>query len=99
MTHADLDSLINEVLRDTLGPSGFARADIRNGVDHDGDQALFITAHFRPEADIAISRPSLKALGDLRVRLLERDEERFPYLDFAFPGDELLAGDDPTGPN
>lgn len=97
MTHVELDALVNEVLRDTLGPSGFDHADVQERVDHDGDKALLITAYFRPDADMTISRPSLKALGELRLRLLDRDEERFPYLGFSFPADEVLSGDDLAG--
>jgi hypothetical protein len=40
-----------------------------------------------------------RALLALRQRLLGLGEERFPYLRYRYPDDEVLIGDDGSGPH
>ncbi|NEU14447.1 hypothetical protein G3T14_20295 [Methylobacterium sp. BTF04] len=95
MTATDIEAIVQEALSETLGPFGFDRADVRPYVDHAGDDALSIVAHFKPSAAPIAERPSARAMGALRKRLLDDGEERFPYLSFFFP-DEQSSPDDAT---
>ena len=94
MTRDEIHRITNEVLRETLGAHGFAHADVRPAPDHDGDPALYVTAHFKPQAGVTDGVASTRALSSLRQRLLDSGEERFPYIRYDYPDDEVL-GDDP----
>ncbi|GJE00445.1 hypothetical protein [Methylobacterium isbiliense] len=95
MTLPEIETLVNEVLRDILGATGFVHADVEPYVDHAGDKALRVVAHFGPGTAPSAERPTVRAMGALRGALLDRDEERFPYLDYAFPDDRVIADDEP----
>jgi hypothetical protein len=95
MTEDEIHRIANEVLRETLGPHGFQSADIRPAPDFDGEPSLHVTAHFKPQAGVTNGEASTRALSTLRRRLLERGEERFPYIRYDYPDDEVL-GDDPS---
>lgn len=93
MTATDIEAIVNRTLTEALGPFGFDRAEVRPYVDHAGDDALAIVAHFRPSDVPAVERPAVRAMGLLRSRLLANGEERFPYLSFSGPEDDLPPGD------
>jgi hypothetical protein len=95
MTDQEIRQVANEVLRETLGPHGFESADVRPAPDFDGEPSLYVTAHFRPQAGVTSGEASTRALSVLRKRLLDRGEERFPYIRYDYPDDEVL-GDDPS---
>jgi hypothetical protein len=103
MTENELRDVANEVLRETLGAHGFEHADVQPAVDHDGEPSLFVTAHFRARAGITDGAASTRALSSLRLRLLDLGEDRFPYIRYDYPDDEILidekAPDETTGPH
>jgi hypothetical protein len=82
-------SIADEVLRATLGPSGFERSDVREDVDSDGEPALFITARFKHGVGATDGKAALAALTNLRAALQQHGEERFPFLRFDYPDDEI----------
>lgn len=94
MTEAEIRKVANEVLRETLGAHGFEQADVRPVPDFAGEPALYVTAHFKPQAGVTNGEASTRALSSLRRRLLDAGEERFPYIWYDYPDDEVL-GDDP----
>ena len=94
MTENEIRQLANEVLHETLGPHGFVSADIKPAPDYDGEPSLYVTAHFKAEAGITSGEASMLALSSLRRRLLDLGEERFPYIRYDYPDDEIL-GEDP----
>lgn len=93
MTADDIHRITNEVLRETLGPHGFAHADVQAAPDFDGEPSLRVTAHFKPQAGITSGEASTRALSSLRQRLIENGEERFPYIRYDYPDDEVLEDD------
>lgn len=94
MTENEIRRVANEVLRETLGHHGFEQADVRPAPDHDGEPSLYVTAHFRPHSGVTDGATSTRALSTLRLRLLDLGEERFPYIRYDYPDDEIL-GEDP----
>lgn len=103
MTENEIRNVANEVLREALGPHGFEHADVHPAANHDGEPSLFVTAHFRPRAGVTDGAASTRALSSLRLRLLDLGEDRFPYIRYEYPDDEVLidekAPDDATGPH
>lgn len=95
MTGDEIHRIANEVLRETLGPHGFAHAEVRPAPDFDGEPSLYVTAHFKPQAGVTNGEASTRALSSLRKRLLDQGEERFPYIRYDYPDDEVLS-DDPS---
>lgn len=85
LTNAQIADVADEILRATLGPLGFERSDVEDDVDHDGESAVQVTAHFRPGSQAADGKSALTALTMLRVKLLAADEERFPFLRYDYP--------------
>lgn len=73
-------TLIEDVLREILGPHGFDHAEIQVGFDHDGNEALFIDAILKPKSPLVEGRTYRGALGALSKALLGNGEQRFPYL-------------------
>ena len=94
MTENEVLSVATDVLAGILGEAGFDHVDVRLGSDHDGDASFFVTAHFRPSSGVTDGALSMKAHTALWTRFLAAGEERFPYLDFRYPDDEVLVGED-----
>jgi len=74
------NDVIEQVLRKTLGPHGFDRAETTVGLDHDGQEALFIEAILKPNSKLIEATAYSAALGALSDALLKRGDRRFPYL-------------------
>lgn len=98
MTENEIRQVANEVLHETLGPHGFESADIRPAPDYDGEPSLYGTAHFKSQAGITSGEASMLALSSLLRRLLDLGEERFPYIRYDYPDDEVLGDDPETDP-
>ena len=87
MLTQDASNAVHEALASSLG-EGFARAAVRFGQDHDGDDALFVRAYLKPDAARPSSEASLQAMVALRSRLLAAGETRRSYLDLDYPTDD-----------
>jgi hypothetical protein len=79
-----------------LGPHGFDHAEVKPGVDHAGEDALFITADLKPGAPFIEGEVSDEALGGLIHALRKRGDRRFPYLHIRHPDQE--RAEPPSGP-
>ena len=83
---------IDDLLRERLGPYGFRSARVMPGVDHDGDPVLFIDAEY-DLSDVPVnSRETLDTLVDLRRKLSELGEERFPHIRHHFADKQKVVG-------
>ncbi|MEL6060455.1 MULTISPECIES: hypothetical protein [unclassified Methylobacterium] len=89
----DVRSVANEIFSRALGPDRFDHLDVEVGPDHYGDPSLFVALYFRPGVDPRDVADISNAHADLRQRLLDLDEERFPYLRKHFADDEILGDD------
>jgi hypothetical protein len=87
LTNQEITGIADEVLRATLGSSGFEHAQVMDDVDQDGELALMVTARFKAGARLD-GEVVLNALSSLRDGLLARGEGRFPYLRFNVEGEE-----------
>lgn len=88
LTEAETQAIAEKVLRQKFGPFGFAEVAVHAGLNHDGEQAFFVDAIFQRNAPSLATRASTEALNALRAALLERNEQRFPYLSLCYPDDE-----------
>lgn len=79
----------DEVLRQTLGSSGYDHAEVSVREDHSGEESIFVTAHFRTGSHVRSGAASLDARVGLIEAMQERGERRFPYIDLFFPDDEF----------
>lgn len=83
-----LRELIEPVLRAHMNSVAFDHADVRSGVDHDGDPALFIAVHYRPGQEPLKAEVTMNAASAVRDVLLARGEIRFPYISYLSPSDD-----------
>ena len=90
----EVRAVANEIFARALGPDRFDRLDVEVGRDHYGDPSFFVALYFRPGVDPRDVADISKAHADLRLRLLDLDEERFPYVRKYFPNDEILGDDE-----
>lgn len=94
MNDEQVAAVANETLRLRLGPLGLDRVEVSSGEDHDGDPALFFTAHFRRGSEVPTGAILLDALGALHQALQKKGEHRFPYLDHRFHNEEGFEDED-----
>lgn len=85
MRERDLIALIEPILRERLSTVGFERATVTAGRDHDGDPALFVDVFFDGRHGALEARTFSDTIGAVWQALLDRDEERFPYLRLHIP--------------
>ncbi|AWN49737.1 hypothetical protein DK419_28210 [Methylobacterium terrae] len=93
MTESEILAIADDVLTRHLAASGYERAELRAGYDHGDDPALLFTAHFKPGAGVTGGAESSAAQVALRMTLLDKGEERFPYLRLIY-ADDLVGEDD-----
>lgn len=89
LSHSEIVDIADEVLRATLGAHGFERSEVVDDIDSDGLRAVQVTARFKPGSQPAEGRAALAALTGLRATLRARGDERFPFLRYDYPDDEL----------
>jgi hypothetical protein len=75
-----LIKIIDDIVRKKLGAYGLDHVDVKEGVDHDGEDALFIDAVLKPGSRIVGGKISGAAHGALNEALLKTGERRFPYF-------------------
>jgi hypothetical protein len=81
-------NLIEDVLRQELGPHGLDHVEVKADEDHAGDPALFITAVLKPNTQLIGAKIYSDAHKALNDALLNEGERRFPYLFLRHPDDE-----------
>jgi hypothetical protein len=87
LSESEIQDIADTALRETVGTAGYVKAEVRSGVDHDGEKAVFIRAIFRPGAGPIGGEAAVKSLSAVSDALLARGEERFPYLTNFYPDD------------
>jgi hypothetical protein len=86
MARHKLTEIIEHALRDALGAKVLDRVEVTEGIDHDGEAALFVTVHYRSGTDTV---DQTAALSSVRDRLRTAGENRFPYMNHVYPDDPL----------
>ena len=80
----EIVALIEQTVRESMGPFGFKAAHVRAGEDHDGDPVIFIVADYEL-TDTPIDIVVMSNLhGILRDRLWDAGETRFPHIRHKF---------------
>ena len=75
---------INKVLAARMGRYGFTSARVEPGLDHDGDEVLFIEAVY-PYSDTPVAANATVGLvSEVRRAIEEIGETRFPHIDHCF---------------
>ena len=90
MQRGEVEALVDEVLRERLGSLGYRRATVVERPDESGTDSFYVDVHFEPPPPEVEGLPVLAVAGELRQRLLNRDEERFPYVHYVLPDDEAM---------
>ena len=99
LKNADVQALASEIFAQALGPERFDHLEIETKTDHDGEPSFYVLLHYKPGVDPRDVKDVSRAHADLRRRLLDLDEERFPYLRPFFVGDEILTGGNEEEPS
>lgn len=94
MTDEQIALLAERVLRPRLGPLGMERIAASSGYDHDGDPVVFVEAHYRIGSPVPEGSTMLAAVGALHQALLAEGEERLPFLDHRFGGEQADDAED-----
>jgi hypothetical protein len=82
---ARLTAIIDEVLREALGPHGLDHVKLEEREDHDGEPALFIDAVLKRNAKLVEASVYSNAHMAVSYALLSHGENRFPYLYLCHP--------------
>ncbi|GJE60206.1 hypothetical protein [Methylobacterium trifolii] len=90
LTLTEITETADEVLRAALGPYGFVQSEVVDDRDVDGEDAVRVTARFKPGSGPANGKAALEALTTLHDALRGKGEERFPFLRYDYADDEPL---------
>ena len=94
MTEHDIRSVADRVLNEHLASLNYQGVDIRFERDQDDEEGIGITAHLGVPAERIASVPMLVVAGAMRQALLDRGEERFPYVSYSY-GAEMASNGRP----
>jgi len=93
MLHKQTDSAAIEALTQTIRKRFDAAAidqiGIHSGVDHIGEPAIFVSVRLKAGKDRLPPEKSVDLQLELRDVLDEVGDDRFPYLAFSAPDDDL----------
>jgi hypothetical protein len=95
MTDEEIQQLVTPILQERLGKYGFERAEVKSGLDHDGDPVLFVTARYRMEAPELDATRALEAMVEISDLLRAKGETRFSHLTHFHPDDVPLDDESP----
>ena len=93
LKESEINDITREVATLTLPSNSFVKAINSSTVSSTGDPALRIVVFVTPESTAAISgRDALKTFTELQRRLQERNDDRFPIIEYATAKEAKLAG-------
>ena len=91
MTDDQIKRLVTPLLRKTLGQSTFRSATVESETDFDGNPIIRVIANVT-SGDIP-AETLLDVQHDIRSVLIEKGDDRFIFLDAAYPHEELVDED------
>jgi hypothetical protein len=93
MTDDEIGEVASKLLHRQFADLAFDRSTAVSEEDYDGSSIIRVVAHFRdgptPEAVRLID-----AGHDIRTELIKRGDDRFVFLDVAFPNDHEFVDED-----
>jgi hypothetical protein len=87
---------VEEALRNVLGSFGLDHVDLKEGYDHDGDAAVFVTAVLKPDTRPIPGDISASANVAVAKVLEQAGDDRYSYLYLRRPNDERPEDDEAT---
>lgn len=87
LSKADAEALAERVLSAVLAEQGFDRAEVEPRANHAGEDALFVTLRFKPNAPAMSGERATDALLAFIHALEAAGDGRFPYFSYAYPDD------------
>lgn len=88
LTDEAASNIANVILGRALSEAGFARAVAVARPDHEGEDALYVTVTFVPNAPTTTGKATTAAMVELIDALKTNGDARFPYLVYDYPDDE-----------
>lgn len=82
--------IVDRVLREQLAEIGYDSAEVREDVDHDGDDILRIRINYHKVGDSIDPSPTFSLARHLRSELRKMGDDRFPHFTHVFPEDQNL---------
>jgi hypothetical protein len=86
MTDDEINEVVSRLLHKHFEDLGFEYSTVESEQDFDGGSILRVTAHFE-NGHVPADR-MIDARHSIRSELIKRGEERFVFLDGAFPHDQ-----------
>jgi hypothetical protein len=90
-TTEEIEAIVYVVLSERVGVYGFDGATVRAGLDHDGEEALFIEARYKLTENEIEAGAFYGLTSALRGALAETGEDRFPYIRHRFDERQRVA--------
>lgn len=88
MTEQEVRDVADSVLSERLRPLGLRHVRVTRGLDHLGEEALYIDAVFGAPSSASLGTAPSDAFRALASELTRRGEARFPYTYARFEDDE-----------
>ena len=83
---------IERVVRQEMGDYGLLTVRAAPGLDHDGDQVIWVHADYRIEGPPVDPKKMAGLVSKIRGALYEADEVRFPHVRHHFSKDRQVVG-------
>ncbi len=88
LTRIEVDAIAKAVLSEKLSQDGFIGSDVWFEDDFDGEEIIRVKAKLEKHIDDV--EKIMSSVSEIRLRLLDRDDDRFVFLDQSYPGSEIL---------
>jgi hypothetical protein len=85
----DAERALTQIIRERFEPAALAQIKIHPGVDHAGEPALFVSVRLKSGKERLAPDKSVDLQIAMRDALQEINDDRFPYLTFSAPDDDL----------
>jgi hypothetical protein len=83
-----IKEIADAILHAKLDSYGYSGVDVREGLNQENEEALFIVGRMRPNAEVPPGRVTTQAISALSNALLNEQEARFPYVSLTREGEE-----------
>lgn len=84
-----VEQALTQIIRKQFDAVAVDQIKIHSGIDHVGEQALFVNVRLKSGKERLAPEKSVDLQLAMRDALQEIDDDRFPYLTFSAPDDDL----------
>jgi hypothetical protein len=93
MTDEEISEVVSGLLHQQFADLEFDHSTVASEEDYDGSSIIRVVAHFR-DGPVPAAVRLIDAGHDIRTELIKRGDERFVFLDVAFPNDHEFIDED-----